>query len=89
MYYDGCALICLNGEVKAQASQFSLNEVEVATAVRVQKSSPMMLFLEFGDVPRSFEAPFCLNFAFLTRQINREGPEGVADPEVVTDGGPR
>ena len=26
-YFDGCALIILNGEVVAQASQFSLNDV--------------------------------------------------------------
>lgn len=32
LYYDGCALIVVNGEVVAQASQFSLNEVEVITA---------------------------------------------------------
>ena len=32
-YYDGCSLIVLNGDVVAQGSQFSLNEVEVITAV--------------------------------------------------------
>lgn len=32
LYYDGCALIVVNGEVVAQGSQFSLNEVEVITA---------------------------------------------------------
>ena len=31
-YFDGCALIVLNGEVVAQASQFSLNDVEVISA---------------------------------------------------------
>lgn len=31
-YYDGCALIIVNGEIKAQASQFSLNDVEVISA---------------------------------------------------------
>lgn len=31
-YFDGCALIVLNGEIVAQASQFSLNDVEVISA---------------------------------------------------------
>ncbi|OLL24912.1 Glutamine-dependent NAD(+) synthetase [Neolecta irregularis DAH-3] len=32
LYYDGCAMIALNGKIIAQGSQFSLNEVEVVTA---------------------------------------------------------
>ena len=32
LYYDGCALIALNGKVIAQGSQFSLHDVEVVTA---------------------------------------------------------
>lgn len=32
LYYDGCALIVCNGNVLAQASQFSLLDVEVVTA---------------------------------------------------------
>ncbi|KAG5220027.1 glutamine-dependent NAD(+) synthetase [Salix suchowensis] len=32
LYYDGCALIAINGKVIAQGSQFSLNDVEVVTA---------------------------------------------------------
>jgi NAD+ synthase (glutamine-hydrolysing) len=32
LYYDGCAMISLNGGLLAQGSQFSLNEVEVITA---------------------------------------------------------
>ncbi|KAL8946231.1 MAG: hypothetical protein Q9222_007346 [Ikaeria aurantiellina] len=31
-YYDGCSLIVLNGDVVAQGSQFSMNDVEVITA---------------------------------------------------------
>ncbi|KAL8716169.1 MAG: hypothetical protein Q9220_000074 [cf. Caloplaca sp. 1 TL-2023] len=31
-YYDGCSLIMLNGDVVAQGSQFSINDVEVITA---------------------------------------------------------
>lgn len=33
LYFDGSSLICINGDVVAQASQFSLNDVEVITAV--------------------------------------------------------
>lgn len=32
LYYDGCAMIIVNGDVVAQGSQFSLEEVEVLTA---------------------------------------------------------
>lgn len=32
LYYDGCALIVVNGEVVAQGSQFSVGDVEVVTA---------------------------------------------------------
>jgi NAD+ synthase (glutamine-hydrolysing) len=32
LYYDGCALVMVNGETVAQASQFSVRDVEVVTA---------------------------------------------------------
>lgn len=32
LYYDGCAMIAVNGNIVAQGSQFSLNDVEVVTA---------------------------------------------------------
>lgn len=32
LYYDGCAMIVVNGDLVAQGSQFSLNDVEVVTA---------------------------------------------------------
>ncbi|SCV99468.1 LAFE_0A03818g1_1 [Lachancea fermentati] len=32
LYYDGCALIAINGKVVAQGSQFGLKDVEVVTA---------------------------------------------------------
>ncbi|KAI8100054.1 uncharacterized protein BX664DRAFT_322756 [Halteromyces radiatus] len=32
LYYDGCAMIVLNGDIVAQGSQFSLRDVEVVTA---------------------------------------------------------
>ena len=32
LYYDGCALIAVNGRIIAQGTQFSLKDVEVLTA---------------------------------------------------------
>ena len=32
LYYDGCAMIAVNGKIVAQGSQFSLEDVEVVTA---------------------------------------------------------
>lgn len=32
LYYDGCAMIAVNGKIVARSSQFSLNDVEVVTA---------------------------------------------------------
>ena len=33
LYFDGCSLACVNGDIVAQASQFSVRDVEVITAV--------------------------------------------------------
>ncbi|XP_028649625.1 glutamine-dependent NAD(+) synthetase isoform X1 [Erpetoichthys calabaricus] len=44
LYYDGCALIAINGDIVAQGAQFSLEDVEVLTAT-----------LDLEDV-RSFRA---------------------------------
>ena len=33
LYYDGCAMVMMNGKILAQSSQFSLSDVEVITAV--------------------------------------------------------
>eukprot|EP01032_Pedospumella_encystans_P011815 gene11815-13711_t len=33
LYFDGCSLVCVNGQVVSQASQFSMKDVEVITAV--------------------------------------------------------
>ena len=32
LYFDGCSLVCVNGNLVVQASQFSLTDVEVVTA---------------------------------------------------------
>lgn len=59
LYYDGCALIVVNGLVVAQASQFSLKDVEVVVAtvdlsdVRTHRSSP-----SFGMQTTAVDQPF-------------------------------
>ena len=69
LYYDGCALVVVNGEVVAQAAQFSLADVEVITATvnlddvrsyRASVSSRMEQASEARRLP-TVEAPsFCL-----------------------------
>lgn len=69
LYYDGCALIVVNGDVVAQASQFSLVDVEVITAtvnledVRSYRASVSSRMEQASGVRRlpTVEAPsFCL-----------------------------
>ncbi|XBW35666.1 hypothetical protein QEN19_001237 [Hanseniaspora menglaensis] len=69
LYYDGCALIVVNGEVVAQGSQFSLNEVEVITAtvdldeVRSYRSSVIsrnMQAMANDNLFASIDVPFRL-----------------------------
>ncbi|KAJ3793549.1 hypothetical protein GGU11DRAFT_691580 [Lentinula aff. detonsa] len=68
LYYDGCALIAVNGRIVAQGSQFSLNDVEVVTAtididdVRSHrtKSSRSMQATQAEKYPR-IEVPFALS----------------------------
>lgn len=43
LYYDGCALIAMNGHIFAQGSQFSLDDV-----VRVSSSTPMGVAVLWG-----------------------------------------
>ncbi|PLN80123.1 glutamine-dependent NAD(+) synthetase [Aspergillus taichungensis] len=58
LYYDGCAMIIVNGNLVAQGSQFSLNDVEVVTAtvdieeVRTYRSSTSR------NMQASKQAPF-------------------------------
>lgn len=64
LYYDGCALIIVNGDVVAQASQFSLKDVEVITAtvdlsaVRTHRSSPSF-GMQTTAVDKSFPSVQC------------------------------
>lgn len=43
MYFDGCAMIVLNGKLLAQGDQFSLRDVQV------RESSALSLNLKGGD----------------------------------------
>ena len=56
VYYDGCSMLALNGEIVGQGSQFSLDEVEVTTAtvdledVRSYRGSIMSRCMQVGVV---------------------------------------
>ncbi|KAJ1654434.1 glutamine-dependent NAD(+) synthetase, partial [Dispira simplex] len=58
LYYDGCALISLNGQVLAQGSQFSLNDVEIVTAtfdlddIRSLRAASSSRCAQATDAPR-------------------------------------
>ncbi|CAN0277019.1 unnamed protein product [Pylaiella littoralis] len=69
LYYDGCALIVVNGDVVAQATQFSISDVEVITAtvnledVRSYRASVSSRMEQASGARRlpTVEAPlFCL-----------------------------
>ncbi|EEP78065.1 glutamine-dependent NAD(+) synthetase synthase [glutamine-hydrolyzing]) [Uncinocarpus reesii 1704] len=68
LYYDGCSMIVVNGEIVAQGSQFSLNDVEVVTAtvdleqVRAFRFAPSR-GLQAVRAPeyRRIETPFSLS----------------------------
>ncbi|XP_056134821.1 glutamine-dependent NAD(+) synthetase isoform X2 [Lampris incognitus] len=47
LYYDGCTMVAINGDIVAHGAQFSLNDVEVVTAT-----------LDLEDV-RSFRGEIC------------------------------
>lgn len=72
LYYDGCAMIAVNGHIVAQGSQFSLNDVEVVTATvdledvrshRAQSSRSMQA--ASAQRYHRIEAPFALSTADL------------------------
>lgn len=41
LYYDGCALIAINGHVCAQGTQFSLDDVVCATPIMASATSAL------------------------------------------------
>lgn len=58
-YFDGCALIVLNGNIVAQGSQFSLNDVEVISAtVDLDEIRPHAWFPPSRMVQASKEPPY-------------------------------
>lgn len=59
LYYDGCALIVVNGEVVAQGSQFSLEDVEVLTAtVDLEAVRSHRLSASFGIQTTASNRPY-------------------------------
>ncbi|KAG1735523.1 hypothetical protein EDB19DRAFT_1896247 [Suillus lakei] len=68
LYYDGCAMIAMNGHIVAQGSQFSLGDVEVVTAtidiedVRSHRTSRSRgLQAARSEVFHRIEVPFALS----------------------------
>ncbi|KAG6334106.1 hypothetical protein ID866_4984 [Astraeus odoratus] len=64
LYYDGCAMIAVNGHIVAQGSQFSLSDIEVVTAtidiedVRSHRTSKSRALQAAGsEVYRRIEVP--------------------------------
>jgi NAD+ synthase (glutamine-hydrolysing) len=54
LYFDGSSLICVNGELVSQASQFSMNDVEVGTKIIII----IIIIINY------FHAFFLVNFFF-------------------------
>lgn len=59
LYYDGCALIVVNGQVVAQGSQFSLDDVEVlAATVDLEKVRSHRTSAAFGIQTTASNRPY-------------------------------
>ncbi|GAB1193041.1 hypothetical protein APSETT444_002243 [Aspergillus pseudonomiae] len=84
LYYDGCAMIVVNGNIVAQGSQFSLNDVEVVTAtvdieeVRTYRSSASR------GMQASKQTPFVrLDLDMRLSRQNEEAEPGLAPSETI------
>ncbi|KAE8410669.1 hypothetical protein BDV36DRAFT_306903 [Aspergillus pseudocaelatus] len=84
LYYDGCAMIVVNGNIVAQGSQFSLNDVEVVTAtvdieeVRTYRSSASR------GMQASKQTPFVrLDLDMRLSRQNEEADPGLAPSETI------
>lgn len=84
LYYDGCAMIVVNGNIVAQGSQFSLNDVEVVTAtvdieeVRTYRSSASR------GMQASKQTPFVrLDLDMRLSRQNEEADPGLAPSEAI------
>ncbi|XP_058732150.1 glutamine-dependent NAD(+) synthetase-like [Vicia villosa] len=90
LYYDGCASVVVNGDVVAQGSQFSLNDVEVmvaqidldvVTSLRgslssFQEQSSCKVKVPSVDVPYSLCRPFDLKIRLsVPLKIKYHSPE--------------
>ncbi|KAL4066030.1 hypothetical protein V8B97DRAFT_1864885 [Scleroderma yunnanense] len=81
LYYDGCAMIAMNGKIIAQGSQFSLSDVEVITAtidiedVRAHRTSRSRA-LQAASSARyhRIEVPFALSEGKFTDIASERAP---------------
>jgi len=83
LYYDGSALIVCNGEVLAQAAQFSLKDVEVLTAtvsleaIRAKRAAMSSLQEQSSDYP---EMPLIRQPDF---SLELDGPQAFLKPPTL------
>lgn len=82
LYYDGCALIVVNGKVVAQGSQFSLDDVEVVTAtVDLDDVRSYRLAPSFGSQAASQDKSYpCVECNDLEGKLISQGRE--FDPSI-------
>lgn len=93
LYYDGCALIALNGTIIAQGSQFSLNDVEVVAAtidieeVRAYRAGKNSRSFQASSAERyqRIEVDFALSSDSKVREYG-ELTVDEADPEALGKG---
>jgi NAD+ synthase (glutamine-hydrolysing) len=75
LYFDGSALICMNGNLLAQASQFSFREVEVITAtidmndILIYRQSSASLQTQSSQMPSRAIPLVTVDFSILTSQV--------------------
>ncbi|KAI9096181.1 hypothetical protein DFS34DRAFT_157092 [Phlyctochytrium arcticum] len=80
VYYDGCGLICMNGEIMAQGTQFSLKDVEVVTAtmdieeVRSRRGEAPSRACQAASAPAY---PRCFADIALTHDIFKDGHRNI------------
>lgn len=97
LYFDGSALICMNGSVVAQASQFSLREVEVITAgidlndVLIYRQSSASLQTQSSQIPAKDIPLVLVDFSILSNRsvvISPSMQPRLHSPEVECAYGP-
>ncbi|PWY86440.1 glutamine-dependent NAD(+) synthetase [Aspergillus sclerotioniger CBS 115572] len=85
LYYDGCAMIVVNGNIVAQGSQFSLNDVEVVTAtVDIEEVRTYRTSASRG-MQASMQAPYVrLDLDTRLSRMDDEADPGLAPSETLT-----